>query len=357
MTSIIKKLLWFALLVNFVYVVMGVARYGSQHVDAYGIWMLKAKAWSVEGGIPLGLLRDSRYAYSHQQYPLLLPGVMAGWASLTGSLESFLWWYPLIYSVFLFLLYTLLRLEGHTKLTSLGWTTAASFMGPLMAQGGRLHAGLADIWIAVLVALCMVATIYKKPWWIVLSVMIASQIKTEGIFLLAFLVNALFQRVPLSLKKGEAIGMMLTASAPFIVWQGLVRYWQLPSDVRFMWPGLVEVFYRLWIVVVGVGKEMMNWRNWYVVWALAAITSIFSVIRKLQSSLPQAGSGSGFNLRKSQKNNWLSILGVMVGGYVAVYLFADMNTANYVSSSIDRVMLQLMPLWWLVLAGKVYSLR
>ncbi len=328
----------FALLViNVLYAVTGVWRYGSQHIDAYGIWMLKAKAIRLERGIPLKLLQDSTYAYSHQTYPFLLP-------SMLSLGEWTLWLYPLAYGMILMLLYRILRNERHSHLSALAWTTVASFMGPLIAQGGRLHVGLADIWICLLVVLSMVFVQQKKWWGVVGVVMIASMIKTEGVLLISFLLVQ--DRTP------SWILRYIVAAIPFIVWQIAVQVWALPSDVMFGWPGFAELLHRLMIVAVGVGKEMLNWRNWYVVWGIWVV-NLFSSTRKSRSSTPASGvrlrsSFTGVS-EKGEEKKWGRILGIMVMGYVAVYLFAQMDTVGYVASSVDRIMLQLLPLWWVLL--------
>jgi hypothetical protein len=318
----IRKLLLLILAINIAYVVTGVARYGSQHVDAYGIWMLKAKAWVAEGGVPLELLRDPDYLYSHQQYPLLLPAMMAGWVEIFGSVESFVWVYPVVYGLVLVVLY---RLTGN-----LTWAVVASFMGPLMAQGGRGHAGLADIWITLLVGLAMLSVRSQSFWRLAMIVMVASQIKAEGIFLLA-----LFWGIKGNI--GNKIGWMLLATMPFLWWQWQVREWALLSDLGFYWPGLPELFNRLIMIVGLVIREMLNWRNWYIVWPLWWITL---AIRTQNSKV----KGQSIELK---------VFGMMSLGYVGVYLFSTLEPAAYVGSSIDRVLLQLLPLWWVVVGGRL----
>ena len=320
------------LIINIAYAVVGVWRYGSQHIDAYGIWMLKAKAIQLEGGIPLKLLRDPAYSYSHQTYPLLVPFMLS-----LG--EWTLWLYPVAYVAILLLLYRILRNESHSHMSALGWTTAVSFMGPLIAQGGRMHAGLADIWITLCVALCVVF-VQRKQWWAVVGVvMIASMIKTEGIFLLAFLL--------VQDRTSSWLLRYIVAIVPFMIWQVAVRMWALPSDVMFGLPGFAELFHRLVIVVVGVGKEMVNWRNWYVMWGIFWLNLI---CRGRSCASPRQPQGIA-----PTDDNWGRILGIIVMGYGAVYLFADMDTAGYVASSVDRIMLQLLPLWWMVGFGHLQA--
>jgi len=324
------------LAINVAYAVTGVARYGSQHVDAYGIWLLKAKMIKQTDGALLPFLRDSEYAYSHQTYPILLPWLMT-------LSDSFLYVYPVLYVAILALLYRVMRNESLSHVVALGWTTLASFMGPLIAQGGRMHAGLADIWITLLVALCMLFA-QKKQWWGVVGlVMLASMIKTEGIFLLAFLAIGL----PGLTRK---CAMCAVAVIPFLIWQIMVRVWGIPSDVVFGWPGFTELFHRLGIVAVGVGKEMMNWRNWYVVWGMVLLRFFFASQIAVLGCLKASGCALNLLEAKKKQGGWGTVLVLMISGYVGVYLLADMNTAAYVSSSVDRIMLQLLPLWWVIMA-------
>jgi hypothetical protein len=311
MHKVIWWVSWFVLGINVSYAVTGLWRFGSQHVDAYGIWLFKAKA--IQQQSISQVLHDPQYGYSHQSYPLLLPWILSwgDWA---------LWVYPLIYIAILGVMYVILRAERVSPTTALGWVALMSFMGPLQAQAGRLHAGLGDIWITLAVAGCVWA-MQRQRWWMVSGlIVIASMIKTEGIFLVAFLLVS---------KKWRWI---IPSMVPFVGWQLGMKWLHISSDVAFGWPGLGRLLSRLGIVAVGAVKEMLHWRNWYIVWGIF---------------------WSNLLMGKMAVGRWGRVLLLMVGGYVIVYVFASIDVAAYVSSSIDRIMLQLLPLWWVIMATMV----
>ena len=111
-----------------------------------------------------------------------------------------------------------------------------------------------------------------------------------------------------------------------------LRLGTIRSDIGFYWPGFSELGGRLLLVGALLVREMLNWRNWYVIWPMWWISVII-------------GFSSTRKLFKSQKKQ-LSVLGLMSLGYVGVYLFSTLDPVGYVGSSADRIMLQLLPLWW-----------
>lgn len=326
-----KVIVWLCLAlltINVVYATVGVVRLGPRHIDAYGIWMLKAKAWVLEEGLPFGFLKKEQYGYSHGQYPVLLPFLMSRAWNLVGSEYGFLLFYPFAYIAVLWIIFTLLRQDNISSLKSLVWTTGASFLSPLIAQGGRGHAGLADIWIALLFGVCLWAVREKQVLIAVLSVMLASQIKTEGVFGAAILLG-------LTLPIKSKLFTIVIAILPAIFWQLMVRLWQLPSDFSLMIPSFGLLVERIGILMVYTIKEMMNINNWYVIWAIFWLSIFFG---------------------KEQRSWWnrkgWKILLVMVAGYAGIYLFSTIEITRYVSSSMDRIMLQLLPLWFVGIAGR-----
>lgn len=52
--------------------------------DAWSIWFLKARAFYVNGGVTAAFLKDPSYAYSHPDYPLMVP-LSAAWVYAAGG--------------------------------------------------------------------------------------------------------------------------------------------------------------------------------------------------------------------------------------------------------------------------------
>lgn len=150
----------------------------------------------------------------------------------------------------------------------------------------------------------------------------------------------------------QKLPWLLLSLAPFGWWQWQVRAWGLPSDVSFAWPGLLQLFVRAGVIVAAIFKEMLNWHNWYMVWMIWWVNVIiqFSSICKSTSSTP-GHKMAGVRLRVSfaKSSEITKILLLVSTGYMGVYLLSTLDPVTYVGSSIDRVMLQWLPVWWVLL--------
>jgi hypothetical protein len=189
MQRLISKIILFLIGLNFFYVLSGAIHYPLASIDVYSIWLLKAKAFYVYNGFPLEFLQN--IGYSHPHYPVFLPWFFSLIYKIIGGVNEYyvLVLYPFVYLVILFLACRFFTKIGLSKTISLFFVYIYSMLSPLLAQGGRYHAGLADIvlvllyWIGILVAY----EIARKKgsnfvWVLVLIVAIASQIKLEGVF-------------------------------------------------------------------------------------------------------------------------------------------------------------------------------
>ncbi len=319
--------------VNLIYVVSGVIHYPLRSIDVYAIWLFKAKAFYLQSGLPLPILQNPRYLYSHPQYPLLLPLFFSKIYQLVGGVKEIyvLMLYPVIYLAILLLTYQVFRLVGLFPVPSLFFTYIYSMFSPLLAQAGRQHAGTADI-ILVLINWLAIYFLYKfnqnRPlltgWLIVILVMIGSQIKLEGLFLISLLIF-------LSNSWSQRFKYISLAALPFLAWQITRFSLAIPTDFSFAFPGAVELINRLFIVFAGLIKEMLNLKNWYIFWPLFVLAALLK-----PASSPYI------------RRIILPSLLVMSGLFTAVYLFATVNTSAYVSSSIDRILLQLSPFIFII---------
>lgn len=175
------------LIVNFLYVLSGALNFSLRSIDVYSIWLYKAKAFFL-----LGVSMDSisNWEFGHPQYPILLPLLFSGIYKLVNGVNEMLIFviYPVIYSLILFIVYRLFRTLGLNVLLSLIAVYIYSMFGPLLAQGGRHHAGTADIWLVLfnwsIVYLALIFFRNKEkiyqPILITVLIAISSQIKAEG---------------------------------------------------------------------------------------------------------------------------------------------------------------------------------
>lgn len=336
MLKVFKYLLLFLILLNIIYAFVGAYFYPLSSIDAVGIWLLKAKFFYLSNGFPLGFLKDISFVYSHPHYPLLLPFVFyIFYFFLSGVKEQLIVFiYPFTFVFILFILYKLLRKLDFGQILSLTFTYVYSMFSPLLAQAGRKHAGEADIFIllANLLIVFIALKIFKNKhknlgtFLIVLIIMIASQIKLEGIFIAATLI---FLPIP---KKTKLIAGIVSL-IPFLIWNFIAIYLRLPNDFYFLIPPLKEISFRIFAISGYVLFEMIKVNNWYIFWPVFLL-SIMLIKTK-----------NGF-LKKFIIPSFL-IISLL---YFCVYVFSSINPAVYVPSSIDRVLIQISPYFFLWLA-------
>ncbi len=333
MSQKIIWLLYLLLVINFCYVLVGAIYIPLQSVDVVGIWLFKAKAFFVEGGLPMQTLKNPDFLLFHPQYPVLLPFAYSLIYFLLGRVWELpiLLLYPIYYLIILMLVFKVLRRMHLSALQSLTYTYIYSMFSPLLGQAGRMHAGSADI-VIVLIAWIVIylwqtiqlfkkdALINQSTWFITLLVMFASQIKLEGLFLAAVI-------MVLPLRKLKKIVHLAICLTPTLIWSYLVRKWELPVDFSFVLPTLTEVINRMWLIIYLTFREMFNVKNWYIFWPLLGIS---------------------WMAQKSTNNKWLKHLVLvsllMSGAYALVYLTVTTDVKAHITSSIDRVLFQLSPI-------------
>ncbi len=321
MHKAIKYILIFLISINILYVLSGSLVLPFTNIDGIGIWFLKAKAFYVEHGFPYFFLHNHVYLYSHQQYPLGFPFLVSLIYVLLGGInEKFIFLiYPIIYSTILILLYFILK-QIFNDLFALLFTYIFSMFSPLLAEGGRF-AGQVDIFILfanVIFAYFIynVKNVNKYLWLLVLLIMLVSQIKSEGLFLSLFL---LF--LPITLK--NKLTAFVISFIPFIIWQVVIYLLKIPTDLYYHFYSLSFLMLRIYVIIIYFGKELVKVNNWYIFWILFVFMLPF--INKAN---------------KKVKSIIVPLYLTTLLLYIVNYLFASYDTAAYVSSSFDRVLLQ-----------------
>lgn len=338
-----KKLNYLLLLLlslNILYVFLGAYLYPLASIDAISIWYLKAKALFINHGIiPVDILKDKTYLYSHPQYPILLPfSFYIAYLALGGINESIIAFInPLFYLLIIIVIYKILNELKFTTTLSLLFTYIYSMLSPLLNQGGRMHSGDADIfivfinWLAIYLGFLFVRTKKINFYWTLIPlIMISSQIKIEGIFLISLL---FFMPVTRRIRVVSiAIGLI-----PFLLWRGFVNYYQIPNDFYFILPSLKDLLLRSFEIAYYTFKEMIKINNWYFFWPVFVVFMIF-----------------GWK-KMSIKGFILPTFAVMSLLFFASYLFSSIEPKTYVFSSIDRVLLQLSPLYFMIFIDLIRS--
>ncbi len=331
MQKYLKNILLVLLGINIIYVISGVIHFPLGGIDVYSIWLLKAKEFYVNGIFPLSNL--NQFPYSHPQYPILLPLIYSFIYQIIDGVKEFyvLILSPLAYISILVLSYKLFRKLGIKENISLIFTYIYSMFGPLLAGGGRMHAGEADIFL-VLICWGILHLVFnylndkKFKWIIFMATLIAtaSQIKMEGV-----LPAILILFIPGKIKQ-KLIGILISV-VPAILWTLLRIKSGLIADFGYIVPSISELIFRLTSLLIIVFREMANYRNWYIFWPIFWL-SIYLI--------------------KQKSNLFLKIITQCLLSMVLLFtfnfLFSSLDINIYAPSSIDRIMLQLSPYFFTI---------
>ncbi len=341
MRKIIKYLLLGLLIINFLYLFSGIINFSVTSIDVYSILLLKARDFYFNCLLPLSNL--NQFPYSHPQYPILIPLVATFIYKIIGEAREvlFLLIYPFIYLAILFLAYRLFRRLKINENMSLIFTYVYSMFGPLLAAGGRMHAGEADIFLVLIYwAIMHLILNYfkdgKRALGVMISILIAvaSQIKLEGVIPVVILIF-----IPAKIR--DKITWIALSVVPAIIWSAIIAKRGIKADFGFFLPNLAELFTRFGILLLLTMKEMSNYRNWYIFWPL------FWVVIYL-------GAYAKKNLFQLFITKTLILMVVL---FAVNYLINTQETANYVISSLDRVMLQLSPFVFTIFVMKFAELK
>lgn len=315
-------LLLILLVSNVLYVTSGALHYPLSHVDVWANWLYKTKALYLSQG-SLEFLGTWHGEFAHPQYPVLLPLLFFSLYQMSGGVHELLpsLLSPLMYIVVLTVCYLVLRKHSFTNNQSLVFTYLYSMLSPVLAQGGRFHAGMPDLYIAALAWLIYYFLILsqkevKYSWTIVTLVIIASMVKTEGVLLAIAL---LFTQEKWSTK----IIQVVISTTGYIYWFLIQQYLQISSSYSLQLPAASEIGFRIFSTLHQSVQEMLiNIRNWYIFWWLF-ILALFT---------------------KKQITLFLPFI-FFLTTFFTLYLFSSIPIEGYVTSSLDRLLLQISPFW------------
>lgn len=339
MQKIINSILILLISINIIYVLSGAANYSFTSIDSYSIWLFKAKAIYVENGFPIQTLKNPNFRYSHPDYPILLPLIIAEVYKIMGKVDEGIVQliYPFIYlSIIVFAYHVFKKLKIQTTIALL-MVYVYSMLSPLLAAGGRLHPGEADIILTLIYWVCLYLVItIKKPYQLVFYLMmlsaIAAQFKQEGIFL-----SCLIIFLPVS-KRTKLIYMTL-AFIPSVLW----HFYRISKGVitgyDYYLPNFVVILSKLVTILTDMIQEMLNIKNWYIFWP------VFWLV--MFTSRPKKDYFTNLIIQAS----WL--MGLL---FIPIYIFTNTDVHGYVSSSFDRILLQLSPLFFTIFVIKLQNL-
>jgi hypothetical protein len=308
--------------------------------DAFAIWGLKAKVLARET-----LLAQPRYfhdpnlSFSHLDYPLFVPFLMAGAHGAMGEANEYLGKiaFPILYVAFGLQIFSALRWKlDATK--SLLLTAVAMTLPPLLHWAG---AGTADVPLALYYA---GAAFYFAKWIeeqhradLLLSIFYSACLaftKNEG-FVLALLIGgamllfALLARSRTQLR-GFAFftGGLLLLHSPWLWWSRNLPRIHENYGARLRPFVFVQNFDRLGVIAHEFLREMLAWSRWSGVWLLLLVAGI--------------AGWRAFTLR-FVRALWLLLL-VQLTLYIAIFVVTPWDVAQLLAAALERLLVQAIPL-------------
>ena len=307
--------------------------------DAYNIWGLKAKVLACEslrGSSPF--FSDYSLSYSHQNYPLLVPMLMAGVYSAAGAFSEHAarMLFPLATAALAFLMVGFLSRRLRLDL-ALGLAATALVTPVCFAWAST---GYADIWVALYLFaaaayLARWVTDWKRPdlAMALCHLVFLAFTKNEGMALTALLVMITLALVVLH-RRQELLAILAASAAgllillPWLTWRA-----GMPSlDENY--PGALASG-RLWQNATRIPAILLTWFGqftnlsiWGLIWFLPPLALLL---------WPRALR------RPAVQFAWLALLSQFTL-YTATYIMTPWSLPDLINVTLDRLLLQACPL-------------
>jgi len=305
------------------------------------------------GTIPLRYFADTSRAWSHPQYPLMLPLTEAwlyGWiGSPNQSALKLL--FPLFYFSLMALFFAALRRHvSHTQALAgcVGFALIPSFaIGPGGATTGYADVPLAAFVFGAVSYACSGLSQGRRPRQIILAAILsglAAWTKPEGVLLAGCLVVAVLAAFLLRVSAGSTdsahwkravFALALGPALVVIPWWVFQRQYGV-SDTRDFLPfsaANIEANYsRLPLIAGLIGHELLRAGRWAALWPAFVVATLVA----------------GASLGRSRTG----LLTMMVVGPLAIYagtftLSAWPNYRDHLATALPRLLLPLAPMAWL----------
>lgn len=307
--------------------------------DAFAIWGLKAKVVAAQ---PLrecaDYFQDGTLSYSHQDYPLLIPFLIAGLYGAVGEVNESAGRliFPLLFLGFATLLYGGLRRKLTRPLAAT--LAAAGAAAPILLRWSG--AGVAD---PALSFFHLGGVLFLADWLdrfqkqdLILAGLFsafAAFTKNEGLALLLLntLAATLFslrgidrQRcITMACVAAGALALLL----PWLVFRhGLPKSHENYAD-RLTLSTFVENASRLKLILPAFLAQMTDWKQWGPIWLLLPLS---------------AALGRQALLRRGAQALWLLLI-LHLALYVTIYVVTPWNVVEQMQISLDRLLLHVLP--------------
>jgi len=321
--------------------------------DAFAIWGLKAKVLFHEG-LGSGYFSNPNLAYSHLDYPLLVPFLMSlgVYTSLShGDEITCKLIFPFFYLAFVCLIYTAAR-----------WKLAQKYALPLTAIFASTPAlvrwsgaGTADMILSFFYAGSVFYLIKffddKKLYNLVISILFSAFClftKNEGLPLVAINICALFLFL---LTSRKYLYLLLYAAIPFILcapWfifsHGIPRLHE-NYIANLTFGHLIENSGRLGLIVPEMLGQFLSLKTWGIIWLLMLAAAIDGIKHFKETAV---------------RLLWFLFLGHLLV-YALIYMIYPDNFVILIPQTIDRLYLHVLPAGVLIiimhLSGKYAHLK
>jgi hypothetical protein len=287
--------------------------------DGWMTWSLKAKALAVDGSFYGPVFGSSTYAYSHQDYPPLLPAWQA-LAYLIGGDLHVSW--PSQFQL------AWLWTAGGVALVDLvarRWGPGLLFLLPWLCSPPVIYwamAGYADVPMALFLLAGTVVLLSSTPSHqpvAVAGVLLAgcALMKNEGLPLAAVTAGSVLLFSPDKVIPGKALGLTVAAAMPWLLF---TRVRGIPSDLvtaATVQPARVlQLMPRLWPIAKAWASQLASVRAWAVLVAGAVLAALV-----------------GWRPRRDLLVAFLVSVALLTG----IYVITPYNVSQQLIVSIDRV--------------------
>jgi hypothetical protein len=312
--------------------------------DGLTVWELKARYAFLNGGVlPAAYFTDGSRWFSHPEYPLLLPLTETWFYLWIGDCDQF--WIKLIFPIWYAAAMSILLLaaEELSGKRWIAWTIVLLF--PLVpaiysAPGGVL-VGYADLPLA---AIYLAAILYLLRF-----------LRNESRDALALFIT-LGAALPWMKREGAILWAVLAVCGAIIIW----RRRSLTMSILSVLPGIAVIAsWKIFLIAVhalpsrdfvslGRGSidrtgrilhelylQLIDWRLWDIFWLLVAIALIAALIRQRSARVAVLV--------------WLLLAPLVC--YCTSYVFSAWpDYIAHIETSLPRLLIQLTPVGWLLIA-------
>ncbi len=315
--------------------------------DGLTVWELKARyAFLNRGVLPTAYFADASRWFSHPEYPLLLPLTETWFYLWIGDCDQF--WIKIIFPLWYAAAMSILLLAVSEVCGKRWFGLVIVLLFPLVpaiyAVPGGIEVGYADLPLG---AIYLAAIFYLLRF-----------IRTESRDALAlFLATA--ATLPWMKHEGAIVWAALSICGAIMIWRrrnlsiailsflpglGVIAIWKfslsavhaVPSPVFVsMWPAALKNLHRVSQILHELYLQVIDRDSWDIFWLLVAIALVAVLVRKRTVCAATVV--------------WLLL--APLACYCASYVFsASPNYIAHIETSLPRLLIQLTPVSWLLIA-------